>query len=265
MCTILFGVEGVQTITLYTYEATCWSTYYSVCAVLVEYGWYRYYMLVHSDFFCLFLLFIPLCVVLKGSKPLPFIRTKLHAELHTTLCMQSWQIIVGTGTTCWCVYFYLLTPLCVMLKGSKPLPSIRTKLHAELHTTLCVQSWQSMAGTGTTCWCVVCFCFYFHLFIPLCVVLKGSKPLPSIRTKLHAELHTTLCMQSWQIIVWTRTTCLYVVCFWFNFYLIYYYVWCWRGTNHYSTYKLSYMLSYILFCVCSHGRVWLVPVLNVGA
>jgi hypothetical protein len=29
-------------------------SYYSVCAVLAEYGWYRYYMLVHSDFFCLF-------------------------------------------------------------------------------------------------------------------------------------------------------------------------------------------------------------------
>jgi hypothetical protein len=115
--------------------------------------------------------------------------------------VQSWQIIVGTGTTCWCiviifVYFHLFIALCVVLKGSKPLPSIRTKLHAELHSTLCMQFWQIIVGTGTTCWCV-----YFYLFTPLCVpfclVLKGSKPLPSIRTKLHADLHTTLCVQSW--------------------------------------------------------------------
>jgi hypothetical protein len=153
-------------------------------------------VLVRSLFLCLFLLFIPLCVVLKGSKPLPSIRTKLHAELHTTLCMQSWQIIVGTSTTCWCVYFYLFTPLCVVLKGSKPLPSIRTKVHAPLHTTVCVQSLQIIVGTSTMCWYIVLFCVYFYLFIPLCVVLKGSKPLPSIRTKLHAELQTTLCVQS---------------------------------------------------------------------
>jgi hypothetical protein len=111
--------------------------------------------------------------------------------LATTLCVQSLQIIVGTSTMCWyivlfCVYFYLFIPLCVVLKGSKPLPSIRTKLHAELQTTLCVQSWQSMDGTGTTCWCKMFFNVYFYLLIPLCVVLKGSKPLPSIRTKQHA-------------------------------------------------------------------------------
>ena len=134
-------------------------------------------------------------------------------------------------------------------------------------TTLCLQSWQSMVGTGTTCWCVVFFCFYFYLFIliPLCGVLKGSKPIPSIRTKLHAELHTTLCVQSWQIIVGTDTMCWCVVLFCFYFYLLYYYVWCWRGPNHYPLYVLSYMLSYILLCVCSLGRVWLVPVLRVGA
>jgi hypothetical protein len=101
-------------------------------SVLAEYGWYRYHVLVRSLFLFLYLFDILLCVVLKGHKSLPSIRTKLHAELHTTLCVKSWQIIVGTGTTCWCVYFYLLTPLCVVLKGSKPLPSIRTKLHVML-------------------------------------------------------------------------------------------------------------------------------------
>jgi hypothetical protein len=30
-------------------------SYYSVCAVLAEYGWYRYHVLVRSAFFCLFL------------------------------------------------------------------------------------------------------------------------------------------------------------------------------------------------------------------
>ncbi len=129
-----------------------------------------------------------------------------------------------------CCLFLIQFPfdilLCVVVKGHKSLFYIQTKLHAELHTTLCVQSWQSMVGTGTTCWCVVFFCVYFYLFIPLCGVLKGSKPLPSIRTKLHAELHTTLCVQSWQNIVGTSTTCWWVGCFCFYLYLIYYYVWC---------------------------------------
>jgi hypothetical protein len=106
-----------------------------------------------------------------------------------------------------------------------------------------------MVGTGTTCWCIVLFCVYFYLFIPLCVVLKGSKPLPSIRTKLHNGLHTTLCVshadlyntlcvqswkiivgtlcvQSWQSMVGTGTTCWCVFYFCFYFFLIYYYVWC---------------------------------------
>jgi hypothetical protein len=61
-------------------------SYYSVCAVLAEYGWYRYYMLVHSDFFVYFHLFTPLCVVLKGSKPLPSIGTKLHNGLVLCVC-----------------------------------------------------------------------------------------------------------------------------------------------------------------------------------
>jgi hypothetical protein len=51
---------------------------------LAEYGWYRYSVLVRSAFFVYFSLFIPLCVVLKGFKPLTSLRTKLHAELHTT-------------------------------------------------------------------------------------------------------------------------------------------------------------------------------------
>jgi hypothetical protein len=38
-------------------------------------------MLVRSSFLNQFLFEILLCVVLKGSKPLPSIRTKLHAEL----------------------------------------------------------------------------------------------------------------------------------------------------------------------------------------
>jgi hypothetical protein len=171
-------------------------SFYSVCAVLAEYGWYRYSVLVRSAFFVYFYLFIPLCVVLKGFKPLTSICTKLHAELHTTLCVQSWQSMVGTGTTCWCVvlffvYFFLFITLCVVLKGSKPLPSIRTKLHVMLSFYSVCAVWQSMVGTGTTCCCIFCVCVYFYLFIPLCVVLKGSKPLTSIRTKLYAELHTT--------------------------------------------------------------------------
>jgi hypothetical protein len=152
-----------------------------------------YHMFVCCLFLIQFLFDILLCVVLKGHKSLFYIQTKLHAELHTILCVQSWQSMVGTGTKCWCiviffVYFHLYIALWVELKGSKPLPSIHTKLQAELHTNLCVQSWQSMVGTGTTCWCVVCFCVYFYLFLTLCVVLKGSKPLLSIRTKLHAVL-----------------------------------------------------------------------------
>jgi hypothetical protein len=139
-----------------------------------------------------------------------------HAELYTTLCVQSSKIIIGT---------------------------------------LCVQSWQSMVGTGTTCWCILIFFVYFHLFIALWVVLKGSKPLPSIHTKQHAELHTTLCVQSWQIIVGTGTGwCVVLFCFYF--YLLYHYVWCWRGPNHYPLYILSYIMSYILLCVCSHAELY---------
>jgi hypothetical protein len=184
-------------------------SYYSVFAVLAEYGWYRYYVLVRSVFLCLFLFVYTIMWGVEGVQTITYIL------------------------------------LCA--------------------TTLCLQSWQSMVGTGTTCWCVVFFCVYFYLFIPLCGVLKGSKPLPSIRTKLHAELHTTLCVQSWQNIVGTSTTCWWVGCFCFYLYLIYYYVWCWRGPNHYPLYKLNYMGCLSTTLCVQFGRVWLVPVLRVGA
>jgi hypothetical protein len=68
-------------------------------------------MFVCCLFLIQFLFDILLCVVLKGHKSLFYIQTKLHAELHTILCVQSWQSMVGTGTKCWCiVIFFCLFP-----------------------------------------------------------------------------------------------------------------------------------------------------------
>jgi hypothetical protein len=93
--------------------------YYSVCAVLAEYGWYRYHVLVRSAFFyyvllyilclCLFLLFIPLCVVLKGNKSLPSIQTKLHVMLSY------YSVCAVLAEYCWYPYYVLVHSLFLCL------------------------------------------------------------------------------------------------------------------------------------------------------
>jgi hypothetical protein len=148
-------------------------------------------MFVCCLFLIQFLFDILLCVVLKGHKSLFYIQTKLHAELHTILCVQSWQSMVGTGTKCWCiviffVYFHLYIALCLVLKGHKSLFYIQTKLHVMLsYYSVCAV----LAEYGWYRYYMLVhsdFFVYFHLFTLLCVVLKGSKPLPSIGTKQHA-------------------------------------------------------------------------------
>jgi hypothetical protein len=41
-------------------------SYYSVCAVLAEYCWYQYYVLVRSVFLCLFLFVYTIMWVVEG-------------------------------------------------------------------------------------------------------------------------------------------------------------------------------------------------------
>jgi hypothetical protein len=128
-----------------------------------------------------------------------------------------------------------------------------------LATTLCVQSWQSMVGTGTKCWCIVLFCVYFFCLYHYVWCWRGPNHYPLyVLSYMLSYILLCICSLGRSLLVPVlRVGVSISIC-------LHHYVWCWRGPNRYPLYVLRYMLSYILLCVCSLGRLLLVPVLCVG-